>query len=89
VRDRVSGVLDNLPEEARRRNRKSNSDEQVIFWSHLVGEGMTSLELTDYARRYLEDRLQCSPASRGSRIGGQQVYSMRIWLDRNALVARV
>jgi multidrug efflux pump len=57
VRDRVSGVLDNLPEEAMPPEvRKSNSDEQVIFWAHLVGENMSALELTDYARRYLEDR---------------------------------
>jgi multidrug efflux pump len=60
----------------------------VIFWSHLVGEGMTSLELTDYARRYLEDRFAVLDGVARVRIGGQQVYSMRIWLDRNALVAR-
>ncbi|MEM1401701.1 MAG: efflux RND transporter permease subunit [Pseudomonadota bacterium] len=89
VRDRVSGVLDNLPEEALPpETRKSNSDEQVIFWSHLVGEGMSALELTDYARRYLEDRFAVLDGVARVRISGQQVYSMRIWLDRNALVAR-
>jgi multidrug efflux pump len=89
VRDRVSGVLDNLPDEARPpETSKSNSDDQVIFWSHLVGEGMTSLELTDYARRYLEDRFAVLDGVARVRIGGQQVYSMRIWMDRDALVAR-
>ncbi|WOJ92034.1 efflux RND transporter permease subunit [Congregibacter variabilis] len=89
VRDRVSGVLDNLPEEALPpETRKSNSDEQVIFWSHLVGENMSALELTDYARRYLEDRFAVLDGVARVRIGGGQIYSMRIWLDRNALVAR-
>lgn len=89
VRDRVSGVLDNLPEEARApETRKSNSDEQVVFWAHLVGEHMSALELTDYARRYLEDRFAVLDGVARIRISGQQVYSMRIWLDRNALVAR-
>ncbi|MEM1141127.1 MAG: efflux RND transporter permease subunit [Pseudomonadota bacterium] len=89
VRDRVSGVLDNLPEEALPpETRKSNSDEQVVFWFHLVGEGMSALELTDYARRYIEDRFSVIDGVARVRISGQQVYSMRIWVDRNALVAR-
>jgi multidrug efflux pump len=49
---------------------------------------MTALELTDYARRYLEDRFSVLDGRCPGRISGQQVYSMRIWLDRNALVAR-
>ena len=49
---------------------------------------MNSLELTDYARRYLEDRFSVLDGVSRVRITGQQVYSMRIWLDRNALVAR-
>ena len=89
VRDRVSGVLDNLPEEAMPpETRKSNSDEEVIFWSHLVGENMSALELTDFARRYLEDRFAVLDGVARVRIGGGEIYSMRIWLDRNALVAR-
>lgn len=89
VRDRVSGVLDNLPEEALPpETRKSNSDEQVIFWAHLVGEEMTALELTDYARRQVEDRFAVLDGVARVRISGQQVYSMRIWIDSNALAAR-
>ncbi|MEM6302129.1 MAG: efflux RND transporter permease subunit, partial [Pseudomonadota bacterium] len=89
VRDRVSGVLDNLPDEALPpETRKSNSDEDVVFWFHLVGEGMSALELTDYARRYLEDRFAVLDGVARVRISGQQVYSMRVWVDRNALVAR-
>jgi multidrug efflux pump len=89
VRDRISGVLDNLPEEATPPEvRKSDSGEQVVLWINLEGQGMSSLELTDYARRYLQDRFAVLSGVSQVRISGQQVYSMRIWLDRNALVAR-
>ncbi|MFK7828216.1 MAG: efflux RND transporter permease subunit [Congregibacter sp.] len=89
VRDRVSGVLDNLPEEATPpETSKSNSDEEVIFWVHLSSDDMSSLELTDYARRYLEDKFAVLDGVARIRISGQQVYSMRVWIDRNALAAR-
>ena len=89
VRDRVSRILNNLPDEAEPPEvRKSASDEQVIFWAHLSSPSMNSLELTDYARRYLEDRFSVLEGVARVRITGEQVYSMRVWLDRDALVAR-
>lgn len=89
VRDRVSRILNNLPQEADPPEvRKSASDEEVIFWAHLVAPGMDALELTDYARRYLEDRFSVLEGVARVRITGEQVYAMRIWLDRNALAAR-
>lgn len=89
VRDRVSRILNNLPQEADPPEvRKSASDEEVIFWAHLVAPGMDALELTDYARRYLEDRFSVLEGVARVRITGEQVYAMRIWLDRNALSAR-
>ena len=61
VRDRVSRILNNLPEEADPPEvMKSEDDEQVIYWTHLVAPGMDALELTDYARRYLEDWLKAT-----------------------------
>lgn len=89
VRDRVSRILNDLPQEAEPPEvRKSASDEEVIFWAHLVAPGMDALELTDYARRYLEDRFSVLEGVARVRITGEQVYAMRIWLDRNALSAR-
>jgi len=89
VRDRVSRILSNLPQEAEPPEvRKSASDEEVIFWAHLVAPGMDALELTDYARRYLEDRFSVLEGVARVRITGEQIYAMRIWLDRNALSAR-
>jgi multidrug efflux pump len=89
VRDRVARVMDELPEEADPPEvEKSQDDEAVLYWVHLVAPGMSALELTDYVRRYLEDRFAVLDGVARVRVSGEQVYSMRIWLDRNALVAR-
>lgn len=89
VRDRVARILTSLPDEAEPPEvRKSGNDDQVIFWTHLVAPAMDALELTDYVRRYLEDRFSVLEGVARIRISGEQVYAMRVWLDRNALVAR-
>ena len=57
IRDRVSSVLDDLPEESDPPEiEKADSNDDVIMWLNLTGEGMTSMEITDYARRYVQDR---------------------------------
>jgi multidrug efflux pump len=89
VRDRVARIVNSLPTEAEPPEvSKSGSDEQVIFWIHLVAPTMDALELTDYVRRYLEDRFSVLEGVARIRISGEQVYAMRIWLDPSALVAR-
>jgi multidrug efflux pump len=49
---------------------------------------MDRLELTDYADRYMADRFSVIDGVARVRIGGEQRYAMRIWLDREALAAR-
>ena len=49
---------------------------------------MDSLQLSDYAERYVVDRLSSIDGVAQVRIGGQQRYAMRVWLDRDALAAR-
>jgi multidrug efflux pump len=89
IRDRVSGILDQLPVEAEPPDiQKVDSNEDVIMWLNLVSDRMTVPELTDYARRYLEDRFSVLDGVARVRIGGDQTYAMRVWLDRNALAAR-
>ena len=52
IRDRVSGVMDNLPDEADPPEiEKADSNDDVIIWLHLTSDRMNVLELTDYARR--------------------------------------
>ena len=49
---------------------------------------MDTLELTDYADRYVVDRLSSLDGVSRVRLGGGQRYAMRIWLDSAALAAR-
>ena len=89
IRDRVSAILDDLPDEADPPDiQKQDSNEDVIMWLNLAGEGMGIPELTDYARRYLVDRFSVLDGVARVRVGGGQVYAMRIWLDRRELAAR-
>jgi multidrug efflux pump len=89
LRDRVSGVLDNLPDEADPPEvEKVNSDEDVIIWFNFAGENMSMAELSDYAQRYLVDRFSVVDGVARVRIGGERRYAMRIWLDRRELAAR-
>ncbi|ABZ76877.1 acriflavin resistance protein [Shewanella halifaxensis HAW-EB4] len=89
VRDRVSGLLNNLPEEAEPPEvQKANGGDEVIMWLNLVSEQMTTLQLTDYARRYLIDRFSVIDGVANMRLGGGKVYAMRVWIDRQALAAR-
>ena len=89
IRDRVAGVLDNLPDEADPPDiQKVDSNDDVIMWLNLTSDRMNVLELTDYARRYLVDRFSALDGVARVRVGGGLSYAMRIWLDRTALAAR-
>ena len=89
VRDRVSGILDQLPVEAEPPDiQKVDSNEDVIMWLNLASERMTVPELTDYARRYLVDRFSVLDGVARVRVGGSQTFAMRVWIDRSALAAR-
>ncbi len=89
IRDRVSTILDDLPVEADPPEiQKVDSNDDVIVWFNLASERLTVPELTDYAERYLVDRFSVLDGVARVRIGGQQQFAMRIWVDRQALAAR-
>ena len=89
VRDRVSAILAELPVEADPPSiQKVDSNEDVIMWLNLTSERMSVPELTDYARRYLVDRFSVLDGVARVRVGGNQTFAMRIWIDRSALAAR-
>ena len=89
IRDRISSVADNLPDQAEPPEiEKSDSSDDVIIWLSLSGEGYTIPELTDYANRYLVDRFSTQNGVARVRLSGGKEYAMRVWLDRNALAAR-
>ncbi len=89
IRDRVSRVLDDLPDEADPPEiQKVDSNEDVILWLNLVSDRLTVPELTDYASRYLVDRFSVLDGVARVRIGGAQTFAIRIWIDRQELAAR-
>jgi len=89
IRDRVSGILDDLPDEADPPEiEKVDSNDDVIMWLNLTSDRMTVPELTDYADRYLVDFFSVLSGVARVRIGGGQSFAMRVWIDRQALAAR-
>jgi len=88
IRDRVSRIMDNLPDGADPPDiRKTDADERVIMWLNLTGEGMSTMEISDYAKRYVIDRFSALDGVARARVGGGEEQSLRIWLDRNKLAA--
>ena len=82
IRDRVSRILDNLPEQADPPEvEKVDGDESVIMWFNLAGDSMSVADLTDYAERYIIDRFAVIDGVGRVRVGGGQSYALRIWLD--------
>ena len=89
IRDRISGVLNNLPEEADPPEvEKADSNDDVIIWHNLASENLTTPELSDYAERYLVDRFSALDGVARVRVGGAKNYALRVWIDRRKLAAR-
>ena len=89
VRDRIARVLGQLPKEVDPPQIvKSDSSAEPVMNLSFNSDQMTPLEVTDYAERYIVDRLSTVPGvSRAALTGGRRA-AMRIWLDRQALAAR-
>ncbi|WP_448211363.1 efflux RND transporter permease subunit [Colwellia sp. MEBiC06753] len=89
VRDRISRALRQLPDQADPPEVfKANDDENVIVWYNLRSDSMTTLQLTDYAERYIVDRFAVVDGVAQVRVGGGRTYAMKILLDRVAMAAR-
>jgi len=89
VRDRVSRVMGRLPEEADPpRVQKVDSGAEQLMFVVLSSNQRNGLELSDFAARYVVDRLGAVPGVATVQINGERRYSMRVWLDRGAMAAR-
>jgi multidrug efflux pump len=88
VRDRVARVRALLPEAADDSVvSKIEADAQAIIWLRLSSERHPALEISDYADRYVADRLKTLPGVASVIIGGERRYAMRLWVDRDRLAA--
>ncbi|MDB5474552.1 MAG: AcrB/AcrD/AcrF family protein [Phenylobacterium sp.] len=89
VRDAVSRVTSQLPLQADPPQiAKANADAQPILFMSLVSSTLNRMQLSDYANRYIVERLSTVDGVATVGLAGQQLYSMRIWLDPNAMAAR-
>ncbi|MFO1070669.1 MAG: efflux RND transporter permease subunit [Geminicoccaceae bacterium] len=88
VRDRVARVRNLLPDEIDEPViAKVEADAQPIIYMAFSSDRASPLEVTDYADRFVKDRLQNLPGVADVRIFGERKYSMRIWLDAQRLAA--
>jgi multidrug efflux pump len=67
---------------------KTDADADPILWFNLSSTTLDRTELTDYAERFIIDRLSTQPGVASVRVGGSQRRALRVWLDMNALAAR-
>jgi multidrug efflux pump len=89
VRERVSRIVGGLPEEAGAPQvTKQDSSMQSTMYVNVSSRSRSLMEITDFARRTLLDRLSVIDGVAMVRINGGREYAMRIWLDREGLAAR-
>ena len=89
VREAVSSILDELPDEVRPPEiTKQDAVTEVLMWLNLTSPDMSPVELADYSERYLVDRFSQLPGVARVRLSGATRFAMRLWIDREALVAR-
>ena len=89
VRDAVSRVTSNLPDQADPPQiAKANADSSPIVILNLTSTTLDPLQLADYADRYLVERMSTIDGVAQARLFGAKIYAMRIWLDANEMAAR-
>ncbi len=89
VRDRVARILSRLPEGVQSPIiQRVDANAFSMMWIGVTSSEMTPLEITDYLRRNIVDRLSTVPGVANVTINGERRYAMRVYLDRAALAAR-
>ncbi|HEX3203512.1 MAG TPA: efflux RND transporter permease subunit, partial [Nitrospiraceae bacterium] len=89
VRDRVSRARGALPDDIDEPIiSKVEADANAILWMAFYSDRHGELAITDFADRYVKDRLSSLPGVSNVMIGGERRYAMRIWLDKDRLAAR-
>ena len=88
VRDRVSRVRGNLPQEIDDPViSKVDANAQAIVWLGLSSTHHSDLELSDFADRVLKEKIQRMPGVGSVILGGERRYAMRVWLDPLSMAA--
>ena len=89
VRDRISTVRNELPDEAEAPEIAQRSLEaQVVMWIVLTSDTLDRLALSDLADRVLIDPLSTVPGVATVLFGGERRYAMRVHLDLARMAAK-
>ena len=88
IRDRVSRVSDNLPEDSKAPEiLKQSAGFTTSMWLSVSSSTWTDLEIGDYTRRYLVDSFSNVEGVGRIRIGGLRELSVRVYIDPIKLAA--
>ncbi len=89
VRDKVSRVRGRLPVDVLEPViAKQSADAQPFFWLALSSDNYDLMQLSDVADRLVKAPLQSLPGVGSAQIFGERRYSMRVWVQPEALSAR-
>jgi multidrug efflux pump len=89
VRDRVSRMLNMLPEEADPPIiAKQDDAAETTMWINVSSATRSIMEVSDYAERFLVDALSTVDGVARVRANGLRRPAMRIWIDPKRLAAR-
>jgi len=89
VRDKVSRVRGRLPVDVLEPViAKQSADAQPFFWLALSSDNYDLMQLSDVADRLVKARLQSLSGVGSAGIFGERRYSMRVWVQPDALSAR-
>jgi multidrug efflux pump len=89
VRDKVSRVRGRLPIDVLEPViAKQSADAQPFYWLALSSENYDLMQLSDIADRLVKARLQSLNGVGSANIFGERRYSMRVWVQPEALSAR-
>ncbi len=89
VRDAVARVRGDLPDEVDEPQiTKSDSDFDPVMRIAITSDRLSAAEITDYADRFVVDRLATLEGVAQVEVFGERRFAIRIWLDRRAMAAR-
>jgi multidrug efflux pump len=89
VRDKVSRVRGRLPVDVLEPViAKQSADAQPFFWLALSSDNYDLMQLSDVADRLVKAPLQSLPGVGSAQIFGERRYSMRVWVQPEAMSAR-
>ncbi|WP_410218857.1 efflux RND transporter permease subunit, partial [Paracoccus sp. (in: a-proteobacteria)] len=88
VRNAVDRVVDDLPDGAGQpRVDKNDNEGDPVLRLSLSSPTMSPLQLSDYASRFITDRLARLPGVANAAVFGERAPAMRIWLDQSRMAA--